>query len=56
MCNVYKFNCKELTEADLDIIVIALCHFKAVCMKEKPLMAVELAATDKLMDRILGKL
>ena len=55
MHNVYKFNCKELTEQDIDIIVIALCHFKAVCLKEK-VMDKKLELTDKLLDKILRKL
>jgi hypothetical protein len=55
MCNIYKINAGELTEKDLDIIVISLCHFKAVCLKNIS-MKDQLRETDEVMDKILGKL
>ena len=59
MTNIYKINAGELTEKDLDIIVISLCHLKAKCMYDKStreLMKDQLKEIDATLDKILGRL
>jgi len=52
--NIYKINSGDFTESDLDLIIISVNHFQAVCRRNKD-MKEYVKPCEILLDKVMGE-